>query len=68
MSQAEVRAAARTVAQGGVTATRRGRAWLRKQFSLVFQFTSASVFLPYRGEFSVCTCSCTVGKKKYHSV
>ena len=38
------------------------------RFSLVFKFTSASVFLPYRAEFSVCTCSCTVGKRKYHSV
>ena len=37
-------------------------------FSLVFEFTSTSVFLPYRAEFSVCTCSCTVGKRKYHSV
>ena len=38
-------------------------------FSLVFRFTSAFVFLPYRAGFSLCTCSCTVGKKrKYHSV
>ena len=36
-------------------------------FSLVFKFTSASVFLPHRSEFSLCTCSCTVGKRKYHS-
>ena len=35
-----------------------------EKFSLVFKFTSASVFLPYRAEFSVCTCSCTVGKNQ----
>ena len=32
--------------------------------SLVLRFTSASVFLPYRAEFSMCTCSYTVGKRK----
>ena len=34
------------------------------KFSLVFRFTSASVFLPYRAGFSLCTCSCTVGKRE----
>ena len=34
------------------------------RFSLVFRFTSASVFLPHRAGFSLCTCSCTVGKKE----
>ena len=33
-------------------------------FSLAFRFTTASVFLPYRAEFSLCTCSRTVGKKE----
>ena len=32
--------------------------------SLVFRFTSAFVFLPYRAGFSLCTCSFTVGKKE----
>ena len=32
------------------------------KFSLVFRFTSAFVFLPYRDGFSLYTCSCTVGK------
>ena len=36
--------------------------------SLVFKFTSASVFLPYPAEFSMCTSSCTVRKRKHHSV
>ena len=30
----------------------------------MFRFTSASVFLPYRERFSLCTCSCTVGKRQ----
>ena len=34
------------------------------QFSLVFRFISDSVFLPYSEGFSLCTCSCTVGKNQ----
>ena len=33
-------------------------------FSLLFRFTSESIFLPYCARFSLCTCSCTVGRKE----
>ena len=46
----------------GVNAYNSGRS--NTSFNSVFRFTSASVFLPHRAGFSLCTCSCTAGKNE----